>query len=185
VGPNAVAGSSARRSPNVVPAGKCTSPPKASVTGFPLPSQSGLRGESAADGGLLAPCDFGWWTAGAFEWCFPPWTITSPIATAASRSAADQKRRVRLTRREVSSGRCQTAPSGHSGPLHCDAVRGSFEDEPERVSIEGWTSICVVVRSLCRSNSALWPSRHCVCRTDSELVNVHDRVEIGHNDDHE
>ena len=41
--PRAVAGSLARLSPTA-PA-KCTSPPKPSVTAWPLPFQSGFRGE--------------------------------------------------------------------------------------------------------------------------------------------
>src|ERR1700722_2121973 len=55
VGPRALEGSAASRSPSVVPAGKWTSPPKAKVTACPLPSQSGLGGGLVAgDGGTLA-----------------------------------------------------------------------------------------------------------------------------------
>src|SRR5271168_470368 len=102
VGPRASEGSAASRSPNVVPAGKWTSPPKAKVTACPSPLQSGSSRFDVGPGRLLGDGVEPWGddggdvaNAGA-PWPPPPLRYR-PRRARASRKARDQTIRLRLT----------------------------------------------------------------------------------------
>ena len=112
VGPRAVAGSAASRSPRVVPVGKWTSPPKARVTGLPSPVQSGSRRRSLGTGvpaWVRGPGRCG--GAATCEGPLPPVNRTTPRMMAASRPRA-HRNRLRRTRRDTSRG---TSGGGHPG----------------------------------------------------------------------
>ncbi len=102
--PRAPAGSDASRSASVLPVGKFTSPPKAKVTGWPSPSQSGSIGELLADTARTGWPDRGGRCTGPAARCDPPADNHQPTRATRVRPSAHTTRFLR-TLREVATGR--------------------------------------------------------------------------------